>query len=150
MGGPEALRRQIEEVARQRATFDQAIAKYRDTLENGSPDDACTALLVDLRPMQAGYEKALHALTDSVEAQATERATAGHRLAAVAITRSIKLPLNQAVGAARNIREGSTWTAPSRPVAGTKSANCSRPSARCKPTGSRSSCRCTRPRTTWR
>ena len=127
MGGPEALRRQIDEVARQRATFDQAIAKYLDTLENGSPDDARTALLVDLRPMQAGYEKALHALTDNVEAQATERATAGHQLAAadslkmmaggaaavllavvaaVAITRSIKLPLNQAVEAARSIREG--------------------------------------------
>jgi methyl-accepting chemotaxis protein len=110
-----------------RATFAKAIASYLNILENGSPDDARRALLVELRPVQAAYDKALLALSTAAHDNASARAEAGQRkatadgwkmlalgmaavltavAAGVLITRSITLPLSQAMAAAHSIREG--------------------------------------------
>ncbi|MFY9511964.1 MAG: MCP four helix bundle domain-containing protein, partial [Rubrivivax sp.] len=61
--------------------FVKAVDKYLKTLADGNQDDARSTLLLELRPMQASYEKALDELTQAVAGQATERATAGGRTA---------------------------------------------------------------------
>ncbi|MBI3366990.1 MAG: HAMP domain-containing protein [Burkholderiales bacterium] len=127
LGGSAELVAQITAVRASKDEFTKAIAAYLNTLDNGSPDDARRALLVELRPVQANYEKALLALTQSVQQQAAERATAGQKLAetglatmlglgavalvlaigaALLIARSIVKPLAEAISAARNIRDG--------------------------------------------
>ena len=127
LGGDPSLLIRIEAVRSGKDAFTKATTAYLATLDSGSPDDARRALLVDLRPVQANYEKALLALTESAQHQAAERASAGQRLAesglattivlgsialvlaagaAWLIARSITRPLSQAIATARSIRDG--------------------------------------------
>ena len=117
----------LEAVRTGKDGFAAAIAAYLKTLDAGNPDDARRALLVELRPVQAAYEKALSGLGAAVRDRVSARAGADQRLAettsatllglgiaavlvalaaAVSITRSIAVPLQQAIGAARAIRDG--------------------------------------------
>ena len=97
------------------------------TLEGGNPDDARSALLIELRPVQAAYEQSLQGLSAAVLQRAGERAAGGQQLArdstwkllalggvavliavaaAVTLTRSIVLPLREATQAAQRIQHG--------------------------------------------
>jgi methyl-accepting chemotaxis protein len=117
----------IGSVSTNKEAFAKAVAKYLTTLDAGNPDDARTALLIELRPVQTVYEASLQALTDAVMKRAGERASAGKHLAeanslrvtvlgaigvllaivaAVMMTRSIGIPLAKAIEAARSIRSG--------------------------------------------
>jgi methyl-accepting chemotaxis protein len=117
----------VAQVGSNKVSFAKAIAKYLTTLDAGNPDDARQALLIELRPVQASYEKSLQALTDTVMKGAARRASEGQKMAeahslhmvllgiagvllavaaAVAITRSIVGPLAAAIAAARSIRDG--------------------------------------------
>jgi methyl-accepting chemotaxis protein len=110
-----------------KAQYTKAVAKFLETLDAGNPDDARTALLIELRPVQTAYEKAAHALAEGVARKAQERAAAGQQTArltmlgalglggigvtlaiaaGLAITRSITRPLGHAVAAAHAIRSG--------------------------------------------
>lgn len=107
--------------------FTAAISGYLKTLDSGNPDEARRALLVELRPVQAGYEKALQDLGEAVRQQAQARASEGRRQAeqfvlclamlastalvlgigaAALIGRSIVRPLAEAIACARAIRDG--------------------------------------------
>ena len=128
----EEMRVLLDAVQGGKDSFAKAIAAYLTTLEAGNPDDARRALLVELRPVQAAYEKALAALSTAVRERVSQRANADQRLAettsatllalgiaavvvalgaALALTRSIVAPLQQAIGAARGIRDGDLSTA---------------------------------------
>jgi len=108
-------------------SYTKAVGKFLETLDAGNPDDARTALLIELRPVQAAYDKALDALSEAITKQSEQRAAAGQRMArfttigalvmggvgvllavgfGVAIARSITRPLGQAVAAAQAIKEG--------------------------------------------
>jgi methyl-accepting chemotaxis protein len=127
VAGQEELAELTATVRSNKDDFAKAVAKYLTTLDAGNPDDARTALLIELRPVQTAYEKSLQALTDSVMKRAGDRATDGKKsaetnslrvivlgligivlavAAAVTITRSISIPLAQSIAAARSIRSG--------------------------------------------
>jgi methyl-accepting chemotaxis protein len=127
LGAEGEMRGLLDAVQGGKDSFAKAIAAYLTTLDAGNPDDARRALLVELRPVQAAYEKSLAALSTAVRERVTLRAGADQRLAetssvallvlgcvavvialgaAWAITRSIVAPLQQAIGAARAIRDG--------------------------------------------
>jgi methyl-accepting chemotaxis protein len=107
--------------------FTKAVEKFLATQEGGNPDDARTALLIELRPVQTAYEKSLEALADGIKAQTEERSTAGQASAKLAttgmvvlglvgvllaaggaflISRSITAPLAQAIEVAHHIKDG--------------------------------------------
>jgi methyl-accepting chemotaxis protein len=107
--------------------FNKTVAKYLGVLDGGNPDEARSTLLLELRPLQTTYEKALGELTTAVAAQTSARAgegeaaarTAMHVLlaagvlglaigvvAAITIGRSIVQPLERATAAARRIQAG--------------------------------------------
>ena len=117
----------LAQVTQSKTRFAEAVAKYLETLDAGNPDDARQALLIQLRPVQAGYEQALQALTAAVIEGANARAAEGQRVArsstwwlaalcaagvaiavfaAVTITRSIVKPLRKAIEAACRIEQG--------------------------------------------
>jgi methyl-accepting chemotaxis protein len=127
VAGQEELAELIGSVRTSREAFAKAVAKYLTTLDAGNPDDARTALLIELRPVQTAYETSLQTLTDAVMKRAGERANAGRHLAetnslrvtalgavgvllaivaAFTMTRSISRPLAKAIEAARSIRDG--------------------------------------------
>ncbi|WP_284618175.1 methyl-accepting chemotaxis protein [Aquabacterium humicola] len=126
LGGDAELQALIAAVKSGKEDFTKATTAYLTTLE-GNPDDARRALLVELRPVQAAYEKSLAALNAAVQKLAAARAVDGQRLAetsslallvlggiavalavvaAVLIARSITVPLQSAIAAARAIRDG--------------------------------------------
>jgi methyl-accepting chemotaxis protein len=103
------------------------INKYLAHFDAGDPDEARTALINHLRPVQAAYDGALDTLTDAIIERANARAAKGRQLAsdgtkfllllctagvaiavaaAVAITRSIVAPLRSAIEVARQIEVG--------------------------------------------
>jgi methyl-accepting chemotaxis protein len=107
--------------------FSKTVQKFLVTAQAGNPDDSRTALLIELRPVQAAYEKSLDELSAAVkthtdvlaaEGQALARKSvitsvglgvAALLLAAVAgfvITRSITKPLVDAISAAHRIKAG--------------------------------------------
>ncbi len=113
------------------ADFAKAVQKFLSTQEAGNPDDTRTALLIELRPVQAAYEKSLAELTQAVKAEAETRAEEGGRTArntvlamvgagiaglllavgaALAIGRSITTPLHHAMHAAEQIKNGDLAT----------------------------------------
>ena len=113
------------------ADFAKAVQKFLTTQEGGNPDDTKTVLLIELRPVQAAYEKSLGELGLAIKAQADERAEAGGRTArttvmammavgaaglllaagaALAIGRSITTPLHRAMRAAELIKAGDLST----------------------------------------
>ncbi len=113
------------------ADFAKAVQKFLTTQEGGNPDDTKSALLIELRPVQAAYEKSLGELTLAIKAQADARAEAGSGMArntviamvvlggsglllavfaAVAIGRSITAPLRRAMQAAEQIKAGDLAT----------------------------------------
>src|SRR6185295_17447890 len=64
-----------------RDQYSKAVAKFIETYDGGNPDDARTALLIELRPVQAAYEKAVDALTATIANQAEDRAASGQKTA---------------------------------------------------------------------
>ena len=110
-----------------RDQYSKAVAKFLETYDAGNPDDARTALLIELRPVQTAYEKAVDSLTATIANQAEDRAAGGQKTAqttfvgalvfgaigvllavgaAITIARSITGPLAKAVAAARAIKAG--------------------------------------------
>jgi methyl-accepting chemotaxis protein len=110
-----------------RDQYTKAVGKFLETLDAGNPDDARTALLIELRPVQAAYEKAVDGLAAVIANQAEARASEGQAMAqrtslgalllggigvalaigaGITISRSITRPLGQAVAAAQAIRQG--------------------------------------------
>ncbi|WP_374566250.1 methyl-accepting chemotaxis protein [Ideonella sp.] len=117
----------ITAVRESKDQYTKTVGKFLETLDAGNPDDARTALLIELRPVQAAYEKAVDSLAAVISNQAEDRAANGHKTAhatslgamalgavgvllAVAagftISRSITQPLGQAVAAAQAIKAG--------------------------------------------
>jgi methyl-accepting chemotaxis protein len=117
----------ITQVKVNQEAFAKTVGKYLSTLDGGSPDDARTALLIELRPVQTAYEKSLQELSESVQKHAVGRANEGVGLAktgglvmlglgavafvlaagaGVLITRSISTPLKSAIQAVQSIRDG--------------------------------------------
>jgi methyl-accepting chemotaxis protein len=117
----------LAKVKESQAQFAKAVAHYLEKFDGGNPDDAREALLIQLRPVQAGYEQALQALTGAVLERANARAADGHAsarnsiawllglalaglavgvVAAVTITASVVRPLRKAIGAAQRIERG--------------------------------------------
>ena len=147
LGSDGALDALIAPVRDNKERYAQAVAKYLQTLESGNPDDARSALLIELRPVQAAYEQSLQGLSAAVLQRAGERAAGGQQLArdstwkllalggvavliavaaAVTLTRSIVLPLREA----------------RRPRSASSTATC-RSASTCAPTARSASC-CTR------
>ncbi|HJV69473.1 methyl-accepting chemotaxis protein [Ideonella sp.] len=114
-------------VRESREQYTKAVGKFLETLDAGNPDDARTSLLIELRPVQAGYEKAVDALAAVIASQAEDRAGAGQKTAqattfvtlalgavgvvlaigaGITIARSITRPLGRAVAAAEAIKAG--------------------------------------------
>jgi methyl-accepting chemotaxis protein len=127
LGNDGALDGLLGSVQDNKGQFSAAIEKYLKALDSGSPDDARQALLIELRPVQAAYDKALQGLSAAVRERATARAAEGRRaasrssavmlglgalglavaaIAGFAITRSIATPLREAVQAADRIKNG--------------------------------------------
>ena len=117
----------ITAVRESKDQYTKTVGKFLETLDAGNPDDARTALLIELRPVQAAYEKAVDALAAVISNQAEDRAANGHKTAqttslgamvlgaigvllavaaGVTISRSITVPLGQAVAAAQAIKSG--------------------------------------------
>jgi methyl-accepting chemotaxis protein len=117
----------LAKVKESQAQFAKAVANYLEKFDGGNPDDAREALLIQLRPVQAGYEQALQALTTAVLERANARAADGHNsarggiawllglalaglvvavVAAVTITASVVRPLRHAIDAAQRIERG--------------------------------------------
>jgi methyl-accepting chemotaxis protein len=111
--------------------FTKAVTKFLTVLEAGNPDDSRTALLIDVRPIQMAYEKALDELTAAIKQRTDERAQADKAVAhmallgtiglgvvalaiavgaAILITRSITGPLSGAIEAAHRIKQGDLST----------------------------------------
>lgn len=107
--------------------FVDAVNKYLVTFDAGNPDDARTALLIEIRPVQAAYSNSLSELTNLVQSNASKKADNGVSLAeksvaflvifgiaaisiaAVAgffITKSVTSPISQAVITVDKIRDG--------------------------------------------
>ena len=122
-----AMRNLVGQVKANQEVFAKAVAKFLSTLDGGNPDDARTALLIELRPVQAAYEKSLEELTERIQKNAEARAGEDVKLAqtgaviimglgAVAlvlavgsgllITRSISAPLREAIQAVQSIKDG--------------------------------------------
>ena len=117
----------LQAVTESKLAFAQAVDKFLVTQEAGNPDDARTALLIELRPVQTKYETALEALTQALKTQTEERAAAGKASAqqattgmlalgligvllavagAILISRSITTPLASAIAVAHRIKDG--------------------------------------------
>jgi methyl-accepting chemotaxis protein len=114
-------------VTKMREQFVAVVNKFLVVAAAGNPDDARTALLIELRPVQAAYELALDELGAAVRADTELRAAEGQDLgrksvigalglgavalilavgAAVIITKSITRPLAEAIEAAKRIQAG--------------------------------------------
>ncbi len=127
----EANAKPLAAVVQAQAEFAKAVQKFLSVQEGGNPDDTKTALLIELRPVQAAYEKSLAELGSAIKAQADARAEDGSRMArtsvmvmlivgvaglvlaagaALAIGRSITGPLQQATAAAGQIKAGDLAT----------------------------------------
>jgi len=127
LGADGGLDKLIAPVRDNKELYGKAVAKYLTTLDAGNPDDARSALLIELRPVQNAYEQSLQALSAAVLQRAAERAGEGQRVAhasarnlllggvlglllgvaaAVSITRSIVAPLREATVAAQRIQQG--------------------------------------------
>lgn len=122
-----ATRAQLDQLKPRLAEFATVVGKFLTAQAAGNPDDTRTALLIDVRPVQAAYEKVLADLAEQIKVQTDERTAAGGQLAqrtvwamailgvlgvllamgaAVAIGRSITTPLQQARQAAMQIQAG--------------------------------------------
>jgi methyl-accepting chemotaxis protein len=123
----DAASERVKAVQAAKTGYEAAVAKFLTTVEAGNPEESRTVLLMELRPVQATYEKALGewavAVKDSTEARAAKGAgdarvaiavlaaasLVGVALAVVAwivLSRSIRLPLLRAVAAAEQIKAG--------------------------------------------
>ena len=117
----------VARVKEARSQYTAAVGKFLQTLDAGNPDDARTSLLIELRPVQTAYEKAVDALAATISNHAEESASGGQKTAQTAsltvialgavgvllaagagwaISRSITVPLREAIDAARNIQQG--------------------------------------------
>ena len=127
--GPQA--ELVAKVSTAKSAFSQAVGKFVTTLDAGNPDDSRTALLIDVRPVQAAYEKSLGELTAVIKDQTEARARDGQALArnafygslalgvlslviavvaAFTLSRSITRPLALAIETARRIKAGDLST----------------------------------------
>jgi methyl-accepting chemotaxis protein len=117
----------MESVTTTRERFVEVVNKFLVVAAAGNPEDARSALLIELRPVQAAYEQALDELAAAVRADTELRAQAGQDLAhksvltslglgfmalllavaaAVVISKSITRPLREAIDAAKRIQAG--------------------------------------------
>jgi methyl-accepting chemotaxis protein len=140
-----------------RDQYSKAVAKFLETYDAGNPDDARTALLIELRPVQAAYEKAVDGLTATIANQAEDRAAGGQKTAqttfvgalvfgaigvllavgaAITIARSITGPLAKAVAAAQAIKAGDLCSHIDT-RATTRSPSCWARCTRCRPPDAR-------------
>ena len=122
----------IKKVAAAKEQFSASVGKFLTTFDAGNPDDTKAVLLIELRPVQQAYEKALNELNDEIKNDTEARAAGGLALAsmslngtiaiglvalligigaAVLISRSISSGLSQAIEAARRIKAGDLSTA---------------------------------------
>jgi methyl-accepting chemotaxis protein len=127
IGADPQIQQLVGQVKDAKDQFDKAVGKYLTTFDSGNTDDARAALLIELRPLQAAYEKALKGLSTAVIDRANARAEHGHKTAnlaltvlvtlcivgvtigigaALLITRSIVGPLREAINAAKRIEGG--------------------------------------------
>ncbi len=114
-------------VGTSRERFVEVVNKFLVVAAAGNPDDARTALLIELRPLQTAYEQALDELAAAVRADTELRAGEGQALArksvlttlglgfaalclavgaAFVITKSITRPLREAIDGAKRIQAG--------------------------------------------
>lgn len=121
----------VEAVRKAHGEFVQVTGTFITALDAGNQDQARSLLLLELRPLQAAYEKALDELTSAVGQQTEQRASDGGAtarltvntmtaagllglalavFAAAAISRSITSPLQQATEVARRIQAGDLST----------------------------------------
>jgi methyl-accepting chemotaxis protein len=127
----EAGSERVKAVQAAKTAYEGAVSKFLTTVEAGNPEETRTVLLMELRPVQATYEKGLVEWASEVK-QATEaRAESGAKDARLAIvmlvaasavgvglavvawlvlSRSIRLPLLRAVAAAEQIKAGDLTT----------------------------------------
>jgi methyl-accepting chemotaxis protein len=117
----------MDTVGGSRERFVEVVHKFLVVAAAGNPDDARTALLIELRPLQSAYEQALDELAAAVRADTELRATEGQTLArksvvtslglgvaalllaavaALVISKSITRPLREAIDAAKRIQAG--------------------------------------------
>jgi methyl-accepting chemotaxis protein len=118
-------------VKKSKGEYEAAVAKFLTTAEAGNPDESRSVLLMELRPVQAAYEKGLTEWAVAVKGSTEARAAAGASHAQFAIlilaaaslvgvavafvawlviSRSIRLPLLRAVAAAEQIKAGDLTT----------------------------------------
>ncbi len=121
----------VEAVRKAHGEFAQVTSTFVTALDAGNQDQARSLLLLELRPLQASYEKALDELTSAVALQTEQRASDGGAtarltvnamtaagllglglavFAAAAISRSITGPLLRATEVARSIQAGDLST----------------------------------------
>ena len=107
--------------------FAKSVTRFLTIQEAGNPDETRSALLIELRPLQAAYQKSLNELASAIKGQADARAEGGSAratttlwvllmlgalgaalgvVASLAIGRSITRPLARALMAAERIQAG--------------------------------------------
>jgi methyl-accepting chemotaxis protein len=127
LGGAVSDGKLVTNVRAAKEEFTKGVNEFLVTQQAGDADETRSALLLQLRPVQATYEQALEDLTAAVKAQTDARAEAGGKLArftvwgmtvlgalgvvaagalATVITRSITQPLRVAMRAAERIKAG--------------------------------------------
>jgi methyl-accepting chemotaxis protein len=118
---------QVEPLKQAQAAWLPGVNKFLTVQEAGNPDDTRAALLIELRPLQTAYEKALDDIVEAAkvrtEARASEGSSSAQRAvmalvglgiagvllaagAALFIGRSITGPLHKAIAAAEQIKGG--------------------------------------------
>lgn len=75
----------LDAVRSGQAAFKEAVAKYMAAESGGNPDATKAALLIDLKPVQTGFEKALAELRQTVDERAAESAATGQATARTAL-----------------------------------------------------------------
>ena len=124
---PAEFKTAISNVVTTQKQFSEAISKYLGTFDNGNPDEARTALLIEIRPVQSAYSAALNELTKLVQTSASRKADEGVIVAQQSIafltifgvvavtialaagffiTRTVVSPIKYAVDTIERIRDG--------------------------------------------
>ncbi|ARN19617.1 hypothetical protein A4W93_06625 [Piscinibacter gummiphilus] len=129
VGGADAEK--LQALFQEKEKFTASVAKFRTAQRDGTVDDARQVLVMDMRPAQAAYQRALEDMVQHEAAEATRRSTEGTdlarmtvlvtsglvaaavllgSLAAIVIARSILLPVRRAKMAVETIAAGDLST----------------------------------------
>ena len=127
LADPQSDQKVLSSVRESKAAFAKGVARFLAVHEAGNPDETRSVLLIEVRPLQAAYQKSLQELANAIEARADARAKSGAEhasatlwallslgilgaslgtAASFAIGRSITVPLAQALQAAERIQAG--------------------------------------------